>query len=279
MPRFPLALFALVSSLIWMVPSRLQAKSSDLLHAFASFPACGLSQRPCLPTPNTHILEGNTTHYAARTRTNEEYGMPGWTREMGSRFHKGVDIVPVEYEHGSQTVQIDYYDPRTHRSFSKREPVLIPKDEIFAILDGEVVVANQNPARSGYGRYVMIQHHFADGDPFISMYAHMDRLDVQEGDRVTRGCHIGWMGRTSSSPGGRRYLMAIPHCHFEVGRVINVRFANTMAARMLSPPMLGGRFDPRNIQPYNPVEFLTKFHAQSKPATVFTKANPLIREN
>jgi murein DD-endopeptidase MepM/ murein hydrolase activator NlpD len=250
-----------------------------LLHVFAKFPSEGLSQRPCLPTPNTKLLDGETEGFAARTRTNPTYGLPGWTRGQGGRFHKGVDILPVSYERSSQTVCIEYYDPKTSRSFSRDEPVLTPHDEIFAVLDGKVVVANARSERSGYGRYIMIEHHFRDGSPFISMYAHLEGVEVEEGQTVRRGDHIGLMGRTSSKSEGRRYLMAIPHCHFEVGRVIDQGFASTKGARALSPPMLGGKYDPRNIQPYDPLTFFREFHAQPCSAAMLTKANPPLREN
>lgn len=250
-----------------------------LRHTFAEFPSEGLSQRPCLPTPNTKLLDEETEGYAARTRTNPTYGLPGWTRSQGGRFHKGVDILPVSYERSGQTVSIEYYDPKTSRSFSRNEPVLVPHDEIYAILDGKVAVANTRSERSGYGRYIMIEHRFRDGSPFISMYAHLEGVEVEEGQAVRRGDRIGLMGRTSSSSEGRRYLMAIPHCHFEVGRVIDPGFASTKAARALSPPMLGGRYDPRNIQPYNPITFLREFRAQPRSAGMLTKTTPPLRDN
>lgn len=250
-----------------------------LLHVFAEFPSEGLSQRPCLPTPNARLLEGETEGFAARTRTNPTYGMPGWTRGQGSRFHKGVDILPVDFERSGQTVCIEYYDPKTSRSFSKDEPVLIPHDEVYSVLDGRVAVANTRMERSGYGRYVMVEHRFRDGTPFISMYAHLERVDVEEGQDVRRGDRLGMMGRTSSKSEGRRYLMAIPHCHFEIGRVIDADFATSRAGRALSPPMLGGKYDPRNMQPYDPIAFLRTFRAQPRGAFVLTKGSPSSRDN
>jgi murein DD-endopeptidase MepM/ murein hydrolase activator NlpD len=239
-----------------------QAASSDLLHVFAKFPPEGLAQTPCFPTPNTNLIDGKAEGFAARTRTNDQYGLPGWTRGDGKRFHKGVDISPLSYEKTRQTVRIEYRDPRTGKSFVKKETVLIPKDKIFSILDGKVVVVNSDENRSGYGRYVMIEHQFADKSPFISMYAHLDRITVQSGQVISRGHHVGWMGRTSSNSGGRSYLKAIPHCHFEVGRVIDPHFSKTLKAKRLYPKMLGGSYDPRNIQPYHPVDFLRKFHPE-----------------
>ncbi|MDD2710826.1 MAG: M23 family metallopeptidase [Verrucomicrobiae bacterium] len=221
-----------------------------------------------MPTPNKELLDDNILKFAATTITNEQYGMPGWTRGQGSRFHKGVDIQPVQVERGRGTVRIDYYDAKAGRGFYRREPVLIPKDEIYSILDGTVVVANNNEKRSGYGRYVMIEHRFENGSRFVSMYAHLNELTVSEGTPVKAGQRIGWMGGSSSKAGARNYLKAIPHCHFEVGRVIDQNFAGTRRARALYPPMLGGKYDPRNIQPYNPVEFLQTYRAVPRPAVL-----------
>jgi hypothetical protein len=235
---------------------------SELLHKFAPLPSGRFDSPPCFPTPNGRLFEGEEEGYVAKTRTNDRYGFPGWTREQGERFHKGVDILPVQYEKLKQTVRISYYDPHTHESFSRREPVLVPKDEIYSVLDGTVIMANQDEERSGYGRYIMIEHNFPNGDPFISMYAHLNKVEVKKGQQVITGDRIGWMGTTSSNAGGRTYLKAIPHCHFEIGRVINDGFERTVLAKMLYPKMLGGRYDPRNIQPFDPIQFLRKYKAK-----------------
>lgn len=255
-------------------------KLSTLLHVFADLPEAGLFQTPGFPTPNEALTDDSVTGFAARSRTNEEYGLPGWTRSLGSRFHKGVDILPTQFEKTTNTVRIDYYDPKTKRDFSRNEPVLVPKDPVFTILDGIVVVANTNERRSGYGRYAMIEHRFTDGSTFISMYAHLNRLLVNVGDTVRRGDQIGWMGQTSSSRGGRTYLKAIPHCHFEVGRVINPDFASTSTARNLYPKTIGGKYDPRNIQPFHPIQFLRHFRAHAGGApSLASHTKPLSREN
>jgi len=253
-----------------MLPVGLWARSREPIYVFAKLPDSGLSQRPCLPTPNGALFDKDATGFTAKTRTNDRYGLPGWTRGQGARFHKGVDILPVRFEKEKGTVRIEYYDPTTRREFAKNEPILVPKDEIYSILDGVVVVANNDESRSGYGRYVMIEHRFADGTLFISMYAHLDRLEVDEGDTIRRGDTIGWMGRTSSNSGSRTYLKAIPHCHFEVGRVMDADFPKTRKAQRLYPPMLGGKYDPRNIQPYHPIEFLKTYKGQLSTDIVAT---------
>jgi hypothetical protein len=256
--------FGLVLSFSLQKVGAADTQPSRLLHVFADFPASGLTQIPCFPTPNTHVDADHQEGFAARIRTNELYGMPGWTRDMGERFHKGVDIVPIHFEKLDKTVKIDYYDPKTKKSFVEYEAVVVPKDEIYAVLDGAVIVANKEEQRSGYGRYIMIQHKFKDGTPFLSMYAHLSKVDVNLGDQVHRGDHIAWMGNTSSSPGGRMYLRFVPHCHFEIGRIINNSFTTTRYAKILFPLVLGGNADPRNVQPYDPIDFLKTFKAESR---------------
>ena len=64
----------------------------------------------------------------------------------------------------------------------------------------------------GYGNHVEIDH----GYGYVSLYGHMSRIDVHEGDMVKKGQVIGRVGSTGSS--------TAPHCHYEVhlkGKPIN----------------------------------------------------------
>lgn len=74
---------------------------------------------------------------------------------------------------------------------------------VSAAADGEVVFAGGN-SRSGYGRYIEVQH--ADG--YLTRYAHLSRLSVRVGDRVVQGEVIATSGDTGYSTG--------PHLHFEL---------------------------------------------------------------
>lgn len=56
----------------------------------------------------------------------------------------------------------------------------------------------------GYGYTVIIDH----GYGFQTLYAHFGRVGVEEGDTVSRGDVIGWVGSTGNSTG--------PHVHYEV---------------------------------------------------------------
>ncbi|PWJ85934.1 peptidase M23-like protein [Pseudaminobacter salicylatoxidans] len=66
---------------------------------------------------------------------------------------------------------------------------------------GTVVRAGWN---GGYGRMVEIDH----GNGFSTRYGHLSRIDVKEGQKVSRGDAIGQVGSTGRSTG--------PHLHYEV---------------------------------------------------------------
>lgn len=79
------------------------------------------------------------------------------------------------------------------------------KDPVVAAAAG--VVAKAVPdGRSGYGRYVMIDH--AGGES--TTYAHLSRVAVTTGQQVDQGMLIGEVGSTGNSTG--------PHLHFEERR-------------------------------------------------------------
>ena len=80
---------------------------------------------------------------------------------------------------------------------------------IRATADGIVTHAGR---QSGFGNLVIIQHDFG----IETYYAHLHRINVSEGQRVSRGDRIGGMGTTGRSTG--------VHLHYEIrvgGRPIN----------------------------------------------------------
>lgn len=77
-----------------------------------------------------------------------------------------------------------------------------PGNPIYATGDGVVVkVAHE---RKGYGNHVEIDHGFG----YKTRYAHMQRIDVEEGQKVSRGDCIGLSGKSGRITG--------PHLHYEV---------------------------------------------------------------
>lgn len=80
---------------------------------------------------------------------------------------------------------------------------------IYSTADGVVIHAGW---QSGYGKLVKIQHEFG----IETRYAHMSKIRVKKGQRVSRGDRIGDMGNTGRSTG--------THLHYEVrvgGKAVN----------------------------------------------------------
>jgi murein DD-endopeptidase MepM/ murein hydrolase activator NlpD len=76
---------------------------------------------------------------------------------------------------------------------------------ILAAADGTVSVANGTDSYGGgWGYYVKIKHN----GTYDSLYAHCQSIAVKNGDAVTKGQIIGYVGTTGRSTG--------PHLHFEI---------------------------------------------------------------
>ena len=73
---------------------------------------------------------------------------------------------------------------------------------IYATADGTVTTAGSTG--NGYGNHVVINH----GYGYETLFGHMVRVKVTNGQSVKRGEVIGWVGSTGKSTG--------PHCHYEV---------------------------------------------------------------
>lgn len=72
---------------------------------------------------------------------------------------------------------------------------------VNAARDGVVVYAKW---RGGYGRLVVIDH----GGGVTTRYAHLSRIRVRKGQRVSAGQRIGQVGSSGAATG--------PHLHFEI---------------------------------------------------------------
>jgi murein DD-endopeptidase MepM/ murein hydrolase activator NlpD len=72
---------------------------------------------------------------------------------------------------------------------------------VRAVGDGVVEFAGQ---QNGYGNVIEIRH----GNQRSTLYAHLSRIDVRQGQRVEQGARIGAVGATGWATG--------PHLHFEV---------------------------------------------------------------
>ena len=73
---------------------------------------------------------------------------------------------------------------------------------IYATANGTITTAGNSG--NGYGNHVIINH----GYGYETLFGHMVRVKVHNGQTVKRGEVIGWVGSTGKSTG--------PHCHYEV---------------------------------------------------------------
>jgi len=73
---------------------------------------------------------------------------------------------------------------------------------VSSIMSGKVIIARQG--NTGYGNYIVINH----GSGYISLYAHLSKIMINEGDFVQKGDVIGKSGNTGNSTG--------PHLHLEI---------------------------------------------------------------
>ena len=80
----------------------------------------------------------------------------------------------------------------------------IPAPRGTAIKAAKSGVVTKSTYNNSYGNYVVVSH----SDGTSTLYAHMSRRSVSEGQKVTQGAKLGEVGTTGSSTGN--------HLHFEV---------------------------------------------------------------
>jgi len=122
----------------------------------------------------------------------------------------------------------------------KREPhhgIEFPNAQgtpVLAVADGNVVFAGNDKLvllawmTSYYGNVVVIQHNFPGlGWPIYSLYAHLYKIDVSQGQQVRLGEQIGQVGATGRAIGS--------HLHFEVRAASNDYRSNRNPMLWLAP--------------------------------------------
>jgi murein DD-endopeptidase MepM/ murein hydrolase activator NlpD len=120
---------------------------------------------------------------------------------------------------GSQVA--DQSNVNGHNGYDWRMPEGTP---LLAVADGLVMHAGlEQPfncpplGRTVQAIYVQLRHRGADGLEYISIYGHLSRVGVAEGDLVTSGATVGWSGNTGCS--------GTPHLHFGTFKGLEGNFA------------------------------------------------------
>jgi murein DD-endopeptidase MepM/ murein hydrolase activator NlpD len=86
----------------------------------------------------------------------------------------------------------------------------ITGDSIYPIMDG--VVTKVEYSRFGYGKSILVSH----GDEIVSLYAHLSKIEVAEGQDVSKETKLGEMGASGRAFGDHSHLEV-----YEEGKAIN----------------------------------------------------------
>ncbi len=164
-----------------------------------------------LPTENTSIFSSDPSQFymytnrsfEGRSTKPWEGGTYGFSRNpkrtadglINTRLHEGIDIRPI-----------------------RRDANGVPQDAVRAISDGKVMHTCVQSGQSNYGRYVVIEHQWKDGN-YYSLYAHLNSISVKPGQSVKRGSPIGVLGYT-----GRGINLTRAHLHLEVNLFLHSGF-------------------------------------------------------
>jgi murein DD-endopeptidase MepM/ murein hydrolase activator NlpD len=121
---------------------------------------------------------------------------------LGYPVEDGQDLVTQGY--GTTSFSKNGYKGQWHNGVDFGVPIGTP---VLAAEDGVVIgVANEDLycPRGAYGKFVAINH----DNNLSTLYGHLSRQIVSNGDRVKRGQVIGYSGKTGYATG--------PHVHFGV---------------------------------------------------------------
>lgn len=91
---------------------------------------------------------------------------------------------------------------RAHKGIDLAAPRGVP---VMASTDGVVIYTGKD--FRGFGKMIMIET-TGENSGYATLYAHLDKIVVYDGQKVTQGEVIGALGNTGRSSG--------PHLHFEI---------------------------------------------------------------
>ena len=180
-------------------------------------------------------IQANDTEAETTVTATPEYELAANTSDIAAQVAEAAPQIlaiaehkPADYIQQQLTTAVQFADVRAQLDQALRAPSVVKPAEgvftsgygprwgtlhagidianavgtpILAVMDG--VVVDSGPA-SGYGNWIRIQHE----DGTISLYGHMETLDVAVGQTVTAGQKIADMGNRGFSTGS--------HLHFEI---------------------------------------------------------------
>lgn len=143
-----------------------------------------------------------------------------------------VNTTRVTQTYGSTKFAKSAYRGQWHNGIDLAAPIGTP---VVASSDGTVIGTDNQDRycyKGAYGKYVAIRHY----NGLTTLYAHLSLFIVKEGDKVTRGQIIGYVGQTGYATG--------PHLHFGVYDSETFRIQGSVSCGPKMP--YGGDLDPYN---------------------------------
>ncbi|MBX4209420.1 peptidoglycan DD-metalloendopeptidase family protein [Candidatus Parcubacteria bacterium] len=145
------------------------------------------------------IPDGESTVAAPRSIPGAAANPTEKLHGAGGPFYKDYYMRPIDV--GMKTQGLHGYN-----AVDLAAPLGTP---IHASASGVVIIARSGGYNGGYGSYVVISH--PNGTQ--TLYGHMSRVSVEQGQTVEKGQTIGLLGSTGKSTG--------PHVHFEIRGAMN----------------------------------------------------------
>lgn len=156
-------------------------------------------------TPIVFSTSGDSEPDQVTQRANEVLGQ----LDVLNLYRIAAEKIPFSFPVRGSYRSTSGFGPRWGRMHEGHDWAGAVGTAIHATADGVVVHAGR---QGGYGNLIKIRHDFG----FETRYAHLSRIRVKVGERVSRGDRIGDMGNTGRSTGS--------HLHYEIrigGTAIN----------------------------------------------------------
>ena len=162
------------------------------------------------------------------------YLLSGYSPSGGSSLHDGTDRTGSANDYYALDLTLE-----ERANHGKGEPVL-------AAAAGVVVKAGwASSGWANYGQRVILEHDPGDGHRYVTLYAHLDRIDVQEGDTVARGQPIGALGQSCQGALSCSSF-GTPHLHFAVHQDSSIGGSGTggsYGGHAVVPELIDGAVD------------------------------------
>ncbi|MDR3454515.1 MAG: M23 family metallopeptidase [Rhodoferax sp.] len=123
----------------------------------------------------------------------------------GRSLHHAYLKSPVEFTHITSGFSMRFHPIlhrwKQHNGVDYAGPIGTP---VRTVADGVVEFAG---GQNGYGNVVYVLHHPGPDGSHMTVYAHLSKINVRQGESVSQGQNIGLIGQTGWATG--------PHLHFE----------------------------------------------------------------